>query len=460
MDDTQITNSNKGNKDKEKRIPVILLLSGTDVNELFVKLGEKYHHHQKSLPTNIIPSPTSTTTISESSIDPVYNDSSVRSLYTKTQIAMKACYLADRLIALTPEMEEGFKYACQYMPLDKLLHDDLSPSSSSSSSVVTTNLLQKLHIIRQGIIPPSPLPLSNDSSLSPYLRTELNIPENSFICCLVCGLREVKDPFYLYPAFIRWIQQHQERKQQKLLPPIYLVTIGPALVSSLTQTMYDYTHATCIQTSQLFCEEVFLPSSSSSSSTHYPSEINNSLLTITTTPISSSTGVKIPNSYYGGKDNLFYHPPVSRDHLLQYIQQCNVFLNSSISEGESNAILEAMYCKVPVVARKNKGNQSIIEHNRSGYLYSTPDEGIEICRYLYNEYCRSKSPSVVDTTNLVKNFETIITDTSSSSSSSVVNCTPSSEIIRTAFDYIQHEHSNEHEREKWIRLVKDVYLER
>ena len=46
-------------------------------------------------------------------------------------------------------------------------------------------------------------------------------------------------------------------------------------------------------------------------------------------------------------------------------------LNSSLSEGMSNALLEAMAMGVPVLARAIEGNRALVRHNRTGLLFSS-----------------------------------------------------------------------------------------
>ncbi len=52
-------------------------------------------------------------------------------------------------------------------------------------------------------------------------------------------------------------------------------------------------------------------------------------------------------------------------------------LNTSISEGQSSALLEAMDMGCLVFARNNPGNASIIKDGENGYLFSSGDEFLE-----------------------------------------------------------------------------------
>ena len=49
----------------------------------------------------------------------------------------------------------------------------------------------------------------------------------------------------------------------------------------------------------------------------------------------------------------------------------DVVVNSSLSEGMSNALLEAMAMGVPVLARAIEGNRALVRHNRTGLLFSS-----------------------------------------------------------------------------------------
>lgn len=52
----------------------------------------------------------------------------------------------------------------------------------------------------------------------------------------------------------------------------------------------------------------------------------------------------------------------------------DVVLNSSESEGESNAILEAQWAAKPVLARRNHGNTALIDDGVDGRLFDSPEE--------------------------------------------------------------------------------------
>jgi glycosyltransferase involved in cell wall biosynthesis len=53
------------------------------------------------------------------------------------------------------------------------------------------------------------------------------------------------------------------------------------------------------------------------------------------------------------------------------------YINTSVNEGMCLAILEAMTLGVPVLARRNTGNTSLIKHGKTGLLFDTPDEAVQ-----------------------------------------------------------------------------------
>ncbi|XP_048467205.1 glycosyltransferase 1 domain-containing protein 1 isoform X2 [Rhincodon typus] len=60
-------------------------------------------------------------------------------------------------------------------------------------------------------------------------------------------------------------------------------------------------------------------------------------------------------------------------------------VNSSISEGMSSAILEAMDLNVPVLARNIPGNIAIVKHEHTGLLFFDPSEFIELSKRLITD---------------------------------------------------------------------------
>ncbi|XP_056677889.1 glycosyltransferase 1 domain-containing protein 1 isoform X2 [Monodelphis domestica] len=74
-----------------------------------------------------------------------------------------------------------------------------------------------------------------------------------------------------------------------------------------------------------------------------------------------------------------------REDLHAIVKNCFAVVNSSISEGMSAAILEAMDLEVPVLARNIPGNAAIVKHEETGLLFSHPQEFIQQAKRLVND---------------------------------------------------------------------------
>nr|XP_009665099.1 PREDICTED: glycosyltransferase 1 domain-containing protein 1 [Struthio camelus australis] len=108
---------------------------------------------------------------------------------------------------------------------------------------------------------------------------------------------------------------------------------------------------------------------------------------------------------------------MSQDDLHAAMKRCFAVVNSSISEGMSAAILEAMDLDIPVLARNIPGNTAIIKHTDTGLLFSDPQEFVLLSKSLMNDPIMKR------------------------------------EIVRKAKDYVKRHHSWECERKTYQNLV-------
>ena len=83
-----------------------------------------------------------------------------------------------------------------------------------------------------------------------------------------------------------------------------------------------------------------------------------------------STSTLPPLAHYTGVSWL---DSVSATTLLQSLRCASASVNSSRSEGQSGAILESMHLRVPVVARRIRGNESLVQHCRNGMMFDSPE---------------------------------------------------------------------------------------
>lgn len=74
----------------------------------------------------------------------------------------------------------------------------------------------------------------------------------------------------------------------------------------------------------------------------------------------------------------FYHVnKLSFQDLPSCYIQADGLINTSISEGMSGSILEAMVYECPVYARNNPGNKALIKDGYNGFIFNTPKEFLE-----------------------------------------------------------------------------------
>jgi len=77
----------------------------------------------------------------------------------------------------------------------------------------------------------------------------------------------------------------------------------------------------------------------------------------------------------GKKLNCFsYLGELSQHETRRLMYASDIFLNTSISEGMSGAILEAMAESLPVIATRNSGNAALVDNNKNGFLVLLNDQ--------------------------------------------------------------------------------------
>lgn len=66
-----------------------------------------------------------------------------------------------------------------------------------------------------------------------------------------------------------------------------------------------------------------------------------------------------------------YLGEIPHKNMSSFYNLIDVYVNASISEGASNAVLEAMWFKKCVLASRAEGNRAIIRNAKNGYLFSS-----------------------------------------------------------------------------------------
>lgn len=63
--------------------------------------------------------------------------------------------------------------------------------------------------------------------------------------------------------------------------------------------------------------------------------------------------------------------------MKSWYEKYQIIINTSISEGQSLALMEAMAIGRPVIARKNAANMDLIKHQQTGWLYDDMNDFID-----------------------------------------------------------------------------------
>ncbi|CAF1026380.1 unnamed protein product [Adineta ricciae] len=89
-----------------------------------------------------------------------------------------------------------------------------------------------------------------------------------------------------------------------------------------------------------------------------------------------------------------------------------IYINTSVNEGMCLAILEAMTLGIPVLARRNIGNLSIVKHEKTGLLFDTSEEAAQYVSKL-EQNIRLRQSLVEQAEKYVKKYHDITDETKS-----------------------------------------------
>jgi len=84
----------------------------------------------------------------------------------------------------------------------------------------------------------------------------------------------------------------------------------------------------------------------------------------------------------GAADGLHYAGALAQPDLHAAMREATAVLNTSLSECSPNAVLEAMNLRRPVMVRDIPGNTCLVEHERTGLVFSSPAEFEALARRL------------------------------------------------------------------------------
>jgi hypothetical protein len=153
----------------------------------------------------------------------------------------------------------------------------------------------------------------------PWLRAKLGIGPRAVLLLLPAGLRPVKDPLFVADAVARW----SARRRAAGRPAAHLVIIGPSR---------------CAETLAAVASRVGCPPRGPGPRGSGPSSSD----------VGNSPGP------------VLYHGAVPFADLLAAVAEADAVVNSSVSEGMSCSIAEAMAVGSLVIARRNEGNADLL----------------------------------------------------------------------------------------------------
>lgn len=73
-------------------------------------------------------------------------------------------------------------------------------------------------------------------------------------------------------------------------------------------------------------------------------------------------------------DKFYIHDVIDHSDFQNALKEVQLVINTSISEGMSNVIMESMLNGVPVLARSNEGNLKLIKHHYNGLIFTDKED--------------------------------------------------------------------------------------
>lgn len=154
------------------------------------------------------------------------------------------------------------------------------------------------------------------------IRKKFNIPDDYKITLFPSGIRKIKDPLFIFNQILEILNEFNDH---------IIILIG----AKLDNILYE--------------------------------KINS----------------MIKNSKFS--ERFLLHDPVLHIDFLNILKESQLVINSSISEGMSNVLMESMQMGVPVLARSNEGNNKLIRNFYNGVLFSTQNEFVKFYKQIYQE---------------------------------------------------------------------------
>jgi glycosyltransferase involved in cell wall biosynthesis len=100
--------------------------------------------------------------------------------------------------------------------------------------------------------------------------------------------------------------------------------------------------------------------------------------------IEESEGKQVLDLVEENSDWITYAGQLPHSQMGAAYEHADIVLNTSHSEGQPAAILEAMEHELPVIASNNSGNRNIVSHGKTGFVYNNESEFLEYALSLLN----------------------------------------------------------------------------
>ncbi|MDC3417981.1 glycosyltransferase family 4 protein [Aquibacillus salsiterrae] len=95
-------------------------------------------------------------------------------------------------------------------------------------------------------------------------------------------------------------------------------------------------------------------------------------------------GTKVQHLVDANSDWVTYLGQVPHEQMGALYSLADCILNTSISEGQSSAILEAMQYGLPVLVSDNEGNKDIVKNLETGFIYHSEDQFLDYANQIMN----------------------------------------------------------------------------
>lgn len=92
------------------------------------------------------------------------------------------------------------------------------------------------------------------------------------------------------------------------------------------------------------------------------------------------------NDISNSKKNVHFLGYLPKEKIIPLIRGSDILIQPSLNEGISSTILEAMACKVPIIATNVGGNMELIEHNQTGFLVepNSSSQILDLINYVFS----------------------------------------------------------------------------